>query len=114
MSDNSFAKLVSLREEIKNSEEYKVFSAIKENELSFRLFLRNYSELQNLLGTYEDLSTAINIVDEKNKNARLAIMEEITFLLHNYVSSAMSLVDHTRRLHNRIYADRNPDRIKEI
>lgn len=108
MTDDSFGKIQSLHEEIRNSKEYKVIREIMENETSFRLFLRNYRELKRLLDKLEDLSVAIK------QDVNRMVIEEITFLLHNYVASVMSLVAHTRRLHREIIYKKNPKRLKEI
>lgn len=81
---------------------------IREDETSFRLFLRNYAELKKLLNMTEEIKTAIRLPHRED------IMEEIAFRLHNYVSSAMSLVEHTRRLNNRLYKNRNPEALEEI
>ena len=40
-------------------------------------------------------------------------MEEVGFLLHNYASSAMSLVNHTRNLNKRLYKS-SPQALSEI
>lgn len=114
MMEDSFAKLLLLHEEIRNSKEYKLIREIRENETSFRLFLRNHRELKRLLDITEDLSKAIKLGAKGKQDIHRIIIEEITFLLHNYVASVMSLVDHTRRLHReRIYKN-NPKRLKEI
>lgn len=80
----------------------------REDETSFRLFSRNYSELKRLLDKTEEIQTAIRLTHRED------IMEEIAFRLHNYVSSAMSLVEHTRRLNKRLYENRNPEALEEI
>lgn len=45
---------------------------------------------------------------------RFKVMDEIAFRLHNYVSSAMSLVAHTRRINNRLYKETNSEELKDI
>ena len=80
----------------------------REDETSFRLFSRNYSELRRLLDKAEEIHTAVRLTH------RWDIMEEIAFRLHNYVSSAMSLVEHTRRLNKRLYKNKNPEALEEI
>lgn len=112
--EDSFAKILLLHKEVRNSKEYKVIKEIRENEISFRLFLRNYRELKRLLDITEDLHTAIKLGDKEKRNVHNIIMEEITFLLHNYVASAMSLVDNTRRHNQRIYEEKYPTIFKEI
>ena len=112
--EDSFARIQALHEEIRNSKEYKVIQDIRENDTSIGLFLRNYRELKRLLDKTEDLSTAIKLGDKGKQDIHRIVIEEITFLLHNYVSSAMSLVKHTNRLHQRIYGNTDPERLKEI
>lgn len=81
---------------------------IRADEQSFRLLSRNYGELKRLLDKTEDIRTAIKL------GSREDIMEEVAFMLHNYASSAMSLVAHTSRLNNKLYKNRNPKALKEI
>ncbi|UCG12675.1 MAG: hypothetical protein JSU72_19720, partial [Deltaproteobacteria bacterium] len=40
-----------------------------------------------------------------NRDQLMIAMNEILRSLHNYVASALSLIDHTRRLHKQLYAD---------
>lgn len=112
--DDDFDKLLALHKDIRNSKEYKAIKGLRENETSFRLFLRNYHELMRLLHIVENIPTAIRLWDVKKRDAFGQVLEEVTFLLHNYVASVMSLVDHTRVLHERLYENEHSERLEVI
>ena len=112
--DNPIPEFLLLYEEVRNSEEYKAISRIKANEMSFRLFLRNYYELKHLLNTTEEYRVAIELGSDGKQAIHHIVMEEVTYLLHNYVASVMSLVAHTRRHLESLYEEKNPVRLEEI
>lgn len=81
---------------------------IRDDESSFRFLTRNYRVLKKLLDANEDIPKAIS------NNNQYEIAEEVIFALHNYVSSVMSLVQHTRELNKKLYAITNPKALEEI
>lgn len=81
---------------------------IRGDETSFKLLTKNYRAIKRLLDTNEELSKAIS-----NRN-QMEIAEEVNFALHNYVSSVMSLVGHTRELNKKLYQEKNPAALEEI
>jgi len=62
---------------------------------SFQLFAGNFSDLMRLLGILAS-PEAHRLLAPGDQQERT--FQEITRLLHNFVASAMSLVDHTKRL----------------
>ncbi len=78
------------------------------DETSFKLVTRNYRVLKRVLDTNEDLTNAITA------GFRPEIVEEVNINLHNYVSSVMSLISHTRELNKKLYTKAFPKALEEI
>ena len=83
-------------EEMEKSPEWNLHLRLQALNFSFRLVGRNYDELVRLFDVVarEDMFDKIWTVD--TRDVLDGSMEEATRLLHNFVSSAKSLVDHTR------------------
>ena len=81
---------------------------IRDDETSFKLLTKNYRVLKRVLDTNEDLTNAIS------SGFRPEIAEEVIIYLHNYVSSVMSLVSHTRELNKKLYTKAYPKALEEI
>lgn len=64
---------------------------------SYRVLLGNDHELLSLLERYEQPPAALELWD-RNDEAFEQFLDEVDRLLHNYLASATSLVDHTRRV----------------
>ena len=82
--------------------------SIREDETSFRLVSYNYYELKRLLDNTEEINTAVRLMHRED------IMEQIGFKLHNYLSSVMSFVEHTRRINKKLYENKYPESLEEI
>lgn len=67
--------------------------------VSIYTFQRNNEELVRLLKLYEtDYDMAMRISSIDNRKEFDTFLSEITRLLHNYLASAKTLIDHTRKL----------------
>lgn len=99
-----FESLKALVDEITNSPEQAVVEEIESIRWSFRMFQGNLSDLVRPLKSLEESPQAIKLwlVDHEQDLYRL--FEEIGRLLHNFLASAMSLVDHTRGHIERLYS----------
>ena len=77
--------------------------------LSTTLYIlnKNFADLRSLLRGLDDPKTAIALLAESARPALESFIREVTRLLHNYLASVMSTVDHTRNMANDLYAD-NP------
>lgn len=85
------------QEKIFQSEGWKIFQKIDSLKLSFSIFQTNYQELDKLLKAYStNYDLVISLMDVKNRQGQDAYYKEVTRLLHNFLSSVKSLVDHTR------------------
>ena len=71
------------------------FGIAKPIQPTYRLFQGNYRELTKALTYYEESLPGARLWSNASVES-LYIIEEITRLFHNFVASAMTLVDHTR------------------
>jgi hypothetical protein len=69
-----------------------------------RIFDANSQELGELLVLNASDEFARHLWDVRNRALLAGFLDEATRRLHNYVASAMSLVDHTRKAINKVYA----------
>jgi hypothetical protein len=67
------------------------------------LFERNYRELRVYVTHLQDPRIALDISGEDSRWLRHEAMQEVGFLLHNFVAAAQSLVDHARVVYRQLY-----------
>lgn len=96
-------RIVKLISELEAMPEYNVLLRIKALDRSRYIYTRNYSELRKLLEFYSDLEKSLPLWDRKNRDKQEAFHYEVTRLLHNFVASGRSLVDHTRTIYQSLY-----------
>jgi hypothetical protein len=74
------------------------------NQLRFSVGLlqRNYVELVVAIRHISSPPVAFEMVGRDDQWHRKEAMAEVLYLLHNYVASAKSLIDHTRRVHRKL------------
>lgn len=103
--------IIKLSHELDSMPEYKLELKIKALDRSRYIFNQNYSQLRQLLLIEKDTEKAIKLWDVKNEYAHNAYRLEVTRLLHNFVASVKSLIDHSRTLYKDIYekGNRFPD-----
>ncbi|PGP39299.1 hypothetical protein CN993_27325 [Bacillus thuringiensis] len=88
-----------LDEQLRATEGWRIRSKLEVFSISIYTFEKNNKELVNLLNQYEtDSNLALEISSFNNTETFKAFLTEIIRLLHNYLASAMTLVDHTRKL----------------
>jgi hypothetical protein len=79
--------------------------------VSYRVFNRNYDELRRYLEHLKDPTESLfQYTPEQRENLELLI-DETSRLFHNFLASAQSLVDHTRKIVKKLYS--NQEFIKE-
>ena len=98
---------LNLRKELLAMPEYIRLDKIKHFQISLDIFNGNYEDLLNLIETHNTPEIAMELMAENKREIRRAFQIHIIRLLHNYISSAMSLVDHTRVHFNELYDDNN-------
>ncbi len=78
-----------------------VFRAARFNHftLSFEIFVGNYADLKRVLEYHDDPRNSNDLAPLRNRYQVEKLYRDVRHYLHNYVASALSLVDHTRNLH---------------
>jgi hypothetical protein len=80
-------------------------AAVRVNQFRFSvdLFKRNYNELSIFLLYFSAPQVAFAYSPVEQKWLWQEGMKEVSFLLHNFVAAALTLVDHTRVLYRHLY-----------
>ncbi|MGM3306813.1 hypothetical protein ACSQ6I_12740 [Anabaena sp. WFMT] len=90
-------------EDFQNSPEMEIYKNLLALKASFRVFNGNFNELQEYLEHLKTPNEAlVKYSYDKRENIE-ALIDESSRLFHNFLSSAKSLVDHTRVIVNRLY-----------
>lgn len=90
-----------LLQQYKSFEE--VYSRFDTLETLFRVFRRNFEELQILLSAAQSPTAIKHIWVFDKHNDLMTVLQEITRLVHNFVASAKTVVDHTRIIIHKAY-----------
>lgn len=96
-------QIIDLLSKLNSMPEYKLLLRIKSLDASLYVFQRNFEELKRLLLKHSDVKEAIRLRGVGKKPEMRASLYEITRLLHNFVTSAKSLIEHTRVIYREIY-----------
>ena len=109
-------EIVDLQKEIESMPEYQLELKLLSLDISRYVFKQNYLQLRQLLTTSEEPKKASELWAVKNRHLLEAFQRETIRLLHNFVASVKSLVDHTRILYRELYkpGGRFPDYQDEI
>lgn len=82
----------------------RVIGEINRLEYSLLLLTRNHKFLKDILeGIVKDHRLSSEIFNRKFRWKSDLLFKEISFRLHNFVASAQSLVDHSRRVYRKVY-----------
>jgi hypothetical protein len=73
--------------------------------LSFEIFVGNYADLKRVLEYHDDPQSSKDLAPLRNRYQVDELYCNVRRYLHNYVASALSLVDHTRNLHKEMSKD---------
>ena len=96
-------ELLEIQRELLQMPEWNRLSVIRQFSLSVEIFKGNAAEISNLLEKAQTDPEVFKLWALENR-LQLDIFEyKIARLLHNYVASAFSLVDHTRRFYEKYY-----------
>lgn len=91
--------------ELREMPEFHLYLELHSLSQSIYVFDKNFIELERLLNFLANDSRANSLFWLRNQDKLQEIDREIIRLLHNFVASALSLIDHTRRLYNKLYQD---------
>lgn len=87
-----------LDEQLRSTEGWRIRSKLDIFNISVYTFEKNNEEIVNILNEYEtNYNLASEISSFNNREGLEAFLTEVIRLLHNYLASAMTLVDHTRK-----------------
>lgn len=91
---------------IEQSREMDIYRSLESLKSSFQVFEGNSAELVKLLEPLEDPREALFKYANPDKSENLDnLIKETKRLLHNFLASAKSLIDHTRVIVNRLYPE---------
>jgi len=100
----NYSKRSELREEIKGYPGWQIHWACSRLLKSFYIFDLNYNELKKFLENPPIIKFQF-LPDEKARNDKIRSDSEAARLIHNFVASANTIVDHYRRAKNKYLAD---------
>ena len=95
--------IIEKQKELASMPEHVVLQKVWSLDQSFDIFHGNYLELKKQLDLHTNMPDALLMWDVKNKHVLIMSQKEASRLLHNYVASAMSLIEHTRKLYKELY-----------
>ena len=98
-------RIVMLMQELQRMPEYELIASLRGFNISIYTFDKNYSALRKLIEFLANDPKAEPLFWVRNRDKLQNVMREIIRLLHNHVASALSLLDHTRRLHRKLYSE---------
>ena len=95
---------IHLRDKIRNSEGIKCINRMNYHNDCISILSGNFTELSKALLHFENLKNALELMDQNNREATEKYHNEISRLLHNFLASAKTLIDHTRIFVNKYYS----------
>ena len=93
MSQNEYLKLI---QEIHSSFAYRVHGRLETLRVNYFVFSRNYGELRRALEGFSNSKKTFELLDSRSREKLDIIISEVIRLLHNYLTSAKTLIEHTR------------------
>lgn len=91
-------RVEKLNETISRSRGWRLRRELSGVARGYRVFLGNDRELRQFLDAHAQPDAALALWDDSNREGFERFLDEVDRLLHNYLASAASLRDHTRRL----------------
>lgn len=95
--------IVNLMEELWQMPEYTLFLELRGLDVSIHTFHKNYVALHTILTFLTSDERADPLFAAKNRDNLSEVGKDIVCYIHNYVASAISLIDHTRNLYKKLY-----------
>jgi hypothetical protein len=96
-------ELFELSEQIKATEGHRIQAKIRGLMSSYYVFESNYHWLVRALDHFGRTEVLLELWKEDNRAKLGRFIDEVTRLLHNFLASAKTLVDHTRVFKNEMY-----------
>src|SRR5689334_17072828 len=98
MSKSKSEFIVNLMEALWQMPEYKIYQALRSLDISIHTFQRNYELLMTLLSPLSQNTRAHSLIAARNHDKLMSFGKDVVWGIHNYVTAAMSLLDHTEKL----------------
>lgn len=100
-------RILELSNKLWEMPEHKLYRDLKGFDLSLEIFHKNYVMLNTLLLFFTADPRSDHLYTVKNHHKFIEIGKDVVQHLHNYVASAQSLIDHSRRLYRNLYQSTN-------
>jgi hypothetical protein len=94
-----------LMDEILAMPEYKLRQDLLGFNISIYIFDTNYTELRRIIEFLTDDPNGQLLTAARNQDMLHNVQIDVLRRLHNFVASTQSLIDHTRRIHDKLYGD---------
>ncbi len=101
---NRGERILALMHELERMPEQHLLAELQGLDVSIYTFDRNFADLCRVISFLSDDPRAEPLFWLKNRDQLMSVLRDVIRLLHNLVASAISLIDHTRRLHRKLYA----------
>jgi hypothetical protein len=95
-------ELFELSEQIEATERHRIQAKIRGLRSSYYVFESNYRWLVRALDYFGRIEVFMDLWREDNRPKLESFIDKVTRLLHNFLASAKSLVDHTRVFKNKM------------
>jgi len=92
-------------DKLQASSEMEIHLNLQALSASYRVFKGNYDELVHHLDHLNDPTESLFMYSSEQRENLERLIDEASRLFHNFLASAMSLVDHTRVIVNRLYSN---------
>jgi len=96
-------QIVALIQEIQDSPEYELFISLRGFNISIFIFEKNFEDLNKLISMLTNDSKYQYLYSLRNRDKLHEVMAHIIRMIHNFVASSLSLIDHTRRVYKNLY-----------
>ncbi len=96
-------KIVTLINEFHELPEYALYRSLTGFSISIYIFDNNYIQLKRQIEFLVNNPESGYLMDVRNRDLLEKSLSEVIRLLHNFVAAAMSLVDHTRNIYDKLY-----------
>lgn len=100
-----FEKRLQAEAELESHPSFHVVERMRGLGYSLEVFNGNFAQLKQVLDAVYG-SNAHELISQRHSYKFGILLREITRLLHNFVASALSLIDHTRIVKNEVYGDK--------
>lgn len=88
----------------RNSEEMKIYQNLLALKASFKVFSGNFYEITQELESLKDPRAFLDAHSKNHEEDISELLDQVLRLLHNFLASAFSLIEHTRKIVKKLYS----------